>query len=78
MGGLLIGIVETIDVILGLNYKGLKTKGLNKKLRLLIQVIVAMIAMFVGGINLEVLTLGDITITLPFVVAALILIVWFG
>lgn len=78
LGTILIGVVETIDQLLGRNYKGLKTKGLNKKIRVLIQVIVAMIAMFVGGINLETMTVGDLTISIPFIIAALILVVWFS
>lgn len=57
-GGLLIGIVESIDTIIGLRHRdnGLKMKGLNKKFRLAIQIIVAMIAMFIGGINIETIT----------------------
>lgn len=77
-GGLLIGIVESIDTILGLNYQGLKTKGLNKKIRVVIQIIVAMIAMFIGGINIETITIGNLTITIPFIIAAMFLIIWFG
>lgn len=77
-GGLLIGIVETIDTIVGLNYTGLKTKWLNKKIRVFIQIIVALIAMFVGGINIDTFTIGSLTITLPFIVSAVILIIWFG
>lgn len=76
-GGLLIGIVESVDTILGLNYQGLKTKGLNKKVRVLIQIIVAMIAMFIGGINIETVTIGNLTITIPFIFAAIFLIIWF-
>ncbi len=77
-GGLLIAIVESVDTILGLNYKGLKTKWLNKKIRVLVQIVVALMAMFVGGINIENITLGNLTITLPFIVTVIILIVWFG
>ena len=45
---------------------------------MLVQIVVALIAMFIGGINLEVLTIGDLTITLPFFIAALLLVVWFS
>ena len=64
--------------MLGLNYQGLKTKGLNKKIRVIVQIIVALMAMFVGGINIETLTIGNLTITIPFIIAAILLIVWFG
>lgn len=77
-GWLIVGAVESIDTILGLNYKGLKTRGINKKIRLLVQIIVALIAIFVGGINIEQITLGNLTITLPFIVTAIILIIRFG
>ncbi len=77
-GGLLIGMIETIDTMLGLNYQWLKTRWLNKKFRLVIQIIVALIAMFVGGINLDSFMIGSLTITIPFLLAAIILIIWFG
>jgi|GEM_PF-2996869 len=77
-GGLLIGIIESIDTIIGLNYQGLKTKGLNKKFRIIIQIIVALIAMFIGGINIEIVTIGNMTIAIPFILAALFLIVRFS
>lgn len=77
-GGLLIGAVETIDTIVGLNYKGLKTKGLNKKIRVFVQIIAALIAMFVGGINIDTFTIGGLTIGVPFIIAAIIIIVWFS
>lgn len=76
-GSVLIGLVETIDTIIGLNYTGLKTRGLDKKIRLLAQIIAIFIAMFVGGISIESFSVWGWSVGVPFVVAALVLIVWF-
>ncbi|MBP6910561.1 hypothetical protein KBC03_03085 [Patescibacteria group bacterium] len=76
-GSVLIGLVETVDTIIGLNYTGLKTRGLNKKIRLLAQIIAIFIAMFIGGISIESFSIGGRTVGVPFVLAAIILIIWF-